>query len=205
MVRSPERARATGRIGWHGNAFVLPDEMIWGGPPVETILLQQTGPAKHSFRVRGSLSDWQNNVAKFAVGNSRLILALSSAFAAALIEPCNAESGGIHLRGASSTGKSTALIVAGSVWGGGEPGGYVRSWRATANGLEGVALAHCDALLCLDELSQVPAREAGEVAYMLGNGSIGARCSCHQVSCRLRTRSLRMVAGGARPAVIPFA
>jgi putative DNA primase/helicase len=171
MVRSPERARATGRIGWHGNAFVLPDEMIWGGPPVETILLQQTGPAKHSFRVRGSLSDWQNNVAKFAVGNSRLILALSSAFAAALIEPCNAESGGIHLRGASSTGKSTALIVAGSVWGGGEPGGYVRSWRATANGLEGVALAHCDALLCLDELSQVPAREAGEVAYMLGNGS----------------------------------
>ncbi|MBR0692565.1 DUF927 domain-containing protein [Bradyrhizobium lablabi] len=61
--------------------------------------------------------------------------------------------------------------MAGSVWGGGARGGYVRSWRATANGLEGVALAHCDALLCLDELSQVPAREAGEVAYMLGNGS----------------------------------
>jgi putative DNA primase/helicase len=28
-------------------------------------------------------------------------------------------------------------LVAGSVWGGGT-GGYVRSWRATANGLEGV-------------------------------------------------------------------
>jgi uncharacterized protein (DUF927 family) len=171
MVRSPERARATGRIGWHDNAFVLPDETICGGAATETILLQQIGPVKHLFRTRGGLSDWQDNVAKFATGNSRLILALSSAFAAALIEPCNAESGGIHLRGASSTGKSTALIMAGSVWGGGEPGGYVRSWRATANGLEGVALAHCDALLCLDELSQVPAREAGEVAYMLGNGS----------------------------------
>src|SRR6267142_4755852 len=109
--------------------------------------------------------------------HSRLVLALSSAFAAALIEPCNAESGGIHLRGPSSTGKSTALIVAGSVWGGGEPGDYVRSWRATSNGLEGVALAHCDALLCLDELSQVPARDAGEVAYMLGNGSGKSRSS----------------------------
>jgi putative DNA primase/helicase len=61
--------------------------------------------------------------------------------------------------------------MAGSVWGGGEPGGYVRSWRATANGLEGVALGHCDALLCLDELSQVAAHDAGEVAYMLANGS----------------------------------
>src|SRR5260370_40325691 len=60
--------------------------------------------------------------------------------------------------------------MAASVWGGGSAG-YVRSWRATSNGLEGVALAHCDALLCLDELSQVLAREAGEVAYMLGNGS----------------------------------
>jgi putative DNA primase/helicase len=137
----------------------------------ESILLQQMGPVKHGFRQQGSLSDWQDNVAKLAVGNSRLVLAVSAAFAAALIEPCKAESGGIHLRGPSSTGKSTALVMAGSVWGGGEPGGYVRSWRATANGLEGVALAHCDALLCLDELSQVPAREAGEVAYMLGNGS----------------------------------
>jgi uncharacterized protein (DUF927 family) len=171
MVRSSERARATARIGWHEGVFVLPDETIGARAANETILLQQIGPVRHSFRLRGSLSDWQDNVAKFATGNSRLVLALSAAFAAALIEPCNAESGGIHLRGPSSTGKSTALIVAGSVWGGGEPGGYVRSWRATANGLEGVALAHCDALLCLDELSQVPAREAGEVAYMLGNGS----------------------------------
>ena len=65
--------------------------------------------------------------------------------------------GGIHFRSASSTGKSTALHVAGSVWGGGDATGYVRSWRATANGLEGVALNHCDTLLCLDELSQLAA------------------------------------------------
>jgi putative DNA primase/helicase len=170
-VRSSERARATARIGWHGSVFVLPDETIGAQAASETILLQQLGPVKHAFRVRGSLSAWQESVAKLAAGNSRLVLALSTAFAAPLIDLCNAESGGIHLRGPSSTGKSTALIVAGSVWGGGEPGGYIRSWRATANGLEGVALAHCDGLLCLDELSQVPSREAGEVAYMLGNGS----------------------------------
>ena len=170
-VRSPERARATSRIGWHDNVFVLPDGAIGTSAINELFLLQQTGSLKHAFRKRGTLFDWQENVAKLAPGNSRLVLAVSTAFAAALIGRCDAESGGIHFRGPSSTGKSTALIMAASVWGGGEEGDYVRSWRTTSNGLEGVALAHCDALLCLDELSQVPARDAGEVAYMLGNGS----------------------------------
>ena len=167
-VRSPERARATGRIGWHDDVFVLPDECI--GASDEVLLLQQSGSTSHCFRQSGSLNQWQDTVARLAVGNSRLMLAISTAFAAALIHPSEAESGGIHLRGASSTGKSTALVVAASVWGGGGSG-YVRSWRATANGLEGVALAHCDALLCLDELSQVPSHEAGQAAYMLGNGA----------------------------------
>jgi uncharacterized protein (DUF927 family) len=133
------------------------------------------------------LPEWQDRVARYAVGNSRLALALSASFAAALVGPCEAESGGIHLRGASSSGKSTALTVAGSAWGGGELGGYVRSWRATANGLEAVALGHCDALLCLDELAQVAARDAGEVAYMLANGT-GKSRSARDGSARRAAR-----------------
>jgi putative DNA primase/helicase len=169
-VRSSRRVTATSRIGWHGSAFVLPDESI-GAQHGEDLLLQGSGAIEHAFRQRGTLEEWQEHVARYARGNSRLLLALSCAFAAALVGPCEAESGGVHFKGASSSGKSTALAVAGSAWGGGEPGGYVRSWRATANGLEGVALGHCDALLCLDELAQLAAREAGEVAYMLANGS----------------------------------
>ncbi len=37
-------------------------------------------------------------------------LAISTAFAAALVGPCGEESGGIHLRGPSSIGKTTALV-----------------------------------------------------------------------------------------------
>ena len=126
-------------------------------------------------------------MAAYAAGNSRLLLALSTAFAAPLIRPCEVEGGGIHLRGVSSTGKSTALAMAGSVWGGGEPGGYVRSWRATANGLEGVALGHCDALLCLDELGELGAGDAGDVAYMLANG-VGKSRSTRDGSVRKAAR-----------------
>jgi uncharacterized protein (DUF927 family) len=54
------------------------------------------------------------------------------------------------------------------VWG--EPE-RVESWRATANGLEGVASGHNDNILVLDELKEIDPREAGSVAYMLANGS----------------------------------
>jgi uncharacterized protein (DUF927 family) len=36
--------------------------------------------------------------------------------------------------------------------------------------LEAVAESHNDSLLCLDEISQVDSKEAGETAYMLANG-----------------------------------
>ena len=123
------------------------------------------------------LEGWQEHVARYAIGNSRLGLALSTAFAAPLLYPTSSESGGFHFRGGSSTGKTTALIVAGSAWGGGGVRGFIRTWRATSNGLEGVAALHCDALLCLDEMGQVDGREAGAIAYMLANGCGKARAN----------------------------
>lgn len=165
----PTKARCVSRIGWHGKAFVLPTA-VFGDTAGETTLLQTEGGADHAFKQRGTLSGWQAGLACYAMGNSRLALAIAAAFAAPLLHLAAAESGGFHLRGASSTGKSTALIAAGSVWGGGGLKGYVRQWRATDNGLETVAVGHCDALLCLDELSQIAPEAAGAAAYMLGNG-----------------------------------
>ena len=175
-VRSSVRARATNHIGWHDRVFVLPDQ-CFGAEVNDRLLLQGTLAVEHTFTARGSLEDWNLKVARYARRNSRLQLVISAAFAAPLIAPCSAESGGLHFKGDSSTGKSTALAVGGSVWGGGDPGGYVCSWRATANGLEGVAHGHCDAFLCLDEMGQLPAKEAGEVAYMLANGSGKSRAT----------------------------
>lgn len=167
------RARAVTRIGWHGNAFVLPEESL-GQLDAERVILQTAATVDHAFRIGGTFAEWQDRVAARCIGNSRLVLAISAALAAPLVDLVGAESGGFHFRGASSTGKSTALVVAASVWGG---NGYVRSWRVTANGLEGVAAGHNDALLCLDELGQVPAREAGEAAYLLANGAGKSRAS----------------------------
>jgi uncharacterized protein (DUF927 family) len=160
-------ARCVDRVGWHNNAYVLPDTTL-GDPGEERLVLQNLDRRSEGYRQSGTLDGWQQMIAAACVGNSRLLLAVSTAFAAPLLALLDEESGGLHFRGPSSSGKTTAVYAAATVWG--EPSRLER-WRATANALEGVALAHNDNLLCLDELKEIDPREAGGVAYMLANGA----------------------------------
>ncbi len=153
------------RIGWHKGSFILPDGSI---PESDEVYLQSSTSNFTGFREAGTLEEWQEHVAKPCRGNSRLIFSLGCAFAAPLLPLINAESGGFHLKGSSSIGKSTALAVAASVWGSPQ---YIQQWRATGNAIESVAESHNNALLCLDELGQVDGKEAGETSYMLANES----------------------------------
>jgi putative DNA primase/helicase len=161
-----ERARCVGRLGWHGAVYVTPAESI--GAVSERVVFQNAHATEPALSASGTAEEWRENVAALAVGNSRLVFALSVAFAGPLIDPAGEDSGGFHLRGSSSSGKTTALRLAASVWG--SPSAYCRLWRATSNGLEGLAALHNDGLLALDELSQIDPKEAGEAAYLLANG-----------------------------------
>jgi putative DNA primase/helicase len=156
------------KTGWHHGIYVLPDGAFGQRPDDEQVVLQGLEHPVDGYRQAGTLQAWQETIACLCVGNSRLLLAVSMGFAAVLLSPLGIEGGGIHLRGASSEGKTTVALVGASVWG--EPG-RVEHWRATANGLEGVAAAHNDNLLLLDELKEIDPREAGSVAYMLSNGA----------------------------------
>ncbi|MBL8488424.1 MAG: DUF927 domain-containing protein, partial [Rhodocyclaceae bacterium] len=168
------RARITGRTGWHesgedGAVFILPDQAI--GPAAGEWIFEGEGGAT-TYTLRGTLAGWRQDVAALCRGNSRLLFAVSVAFAAPLLYLAGAEGGGFHFRSHSSDGKTTALRVSASVCGGPE---FMQRWRATDNGLEALAMQHCDAPLLLDELAQIDPRAAGEVAYMLANGGGKAR------------------------------
>jgi uncharacterized protein (DUF927 family)/phage/plasmid primase-like uncharacterized protein len=167
------RARCVDRLGWHGPVYVTPSASF--GDDNEIVVFQNAHAIEPAFGIAGTVDQWRNTVATLAAGNSRLVFALSVAFAGALPALVGEESGGFHFRGASSSGKTTALKVAASVWG--HPSEYPRLWRATANGLEGLAALHNDGLLILDELSQIDPHEAGEAAYLLANGQGKARAS----------------------------
>jgi putative DNA primase/helicase len=156
------------QTGWATTAFkafVLPDVVI--GPQRDGVAYQSGERGIEEYTTAGTLAGWQAGTAAMAVGNPLLVLALSAAFAGPVLARCNAESGGIHLIGDSSTGKTTAIEAACSVWGGPN---FKRSWRTTGNGLEGAAALFNDSLLALDEISECDPRQVGEVVYMLGNG-----------------------------------
>ena len=139
---------------------------------ISSELVYYTGsPTGTRFDSAGSPDDWKRDVASLASGNRLLLLAISIAFSGPLFGLLREGAIGIHLRGPSSCGKTSALIVAGSVWGGGGRNGFCGTWRATANGLEGVAAAHSGTCLVLDELSEIDPQEAGKAAYALLNGS----------------------------------
>jgi putative DNA primase/helicase len=168
-----DRARCVERLGWHGTVYVTPAESI--GEDSEQVVFQNAHAIEPAFSVAGAVEDWRREVAALAAGNSRLVFAISVAFAGPLVEMAGEDSGGFHLRGASSSGKTTALKIAASVWG--NPSAYCRLWRTTNNGLEGLAALHNDGLLILDELAQIDPREAGEAAYLLANGRGKARAA----------------------------
>lgn len=175
-AQTDQRARCVSRVGWDRNSFVLPNETI-GDQAEERVVFQGGIEGENLLTTSGTLEEWRDQVGRCAAGNSRLVLAISAAFAGPLLSMVGAESGGLHFVGPTSSGKSTALIVGGSVIGGGGRLGFTQNWRATMNGLEAIAAAHNDLTLFLDELSQIDPREAAETAYLLGNGSGKARMS----------------------------
>jgi len=165
-----DRARCVSRPGWYGRVYVLPDRTI--GENGERVIYQSDTPQQFAYGTRGELQDWQQNVGTLCAGNSRAVFAVSLSFAAILLDLSGDESGGFHFRGTSSSGKTTALRAAASVFG--EPD-CVQRWRATDNGLEALAEMFNHALLILDELAQIDPKVAGETAYMIANGSGKAR------------------------------
>lgn len=162
-----QKVRCVNKIGWYQNKFVLPSEVI-GNEGREKILFQNPGIFQTNFSTSGTLEEWKAYVGKYCRGNSRLLLSASLAFAPPLLKIVGLENGGIHLVGPSSLGKTTAQRIAVSAFFNPQS---LLTWRATSNGLEIVAREHNDCLLCLDELSQVAPEEAGNIAYMLANGT----------------------------------
>jgi uncharacterized protein (DUF927 family) len=159
------------RTGWHDiggrPVFVLPDDAISANSGERVVL---DSCAAGPYEARGTLEDWRKGVGALAQGHALPVFAVSAALAGPLLYLSRQEGGGINIFGASSKGKTTLLQIAASVWGRGDSSGYVRAWRATANGLEGVAASATDTALILDELGVIDARDFAPSLYGIANG-----------------------------------
>ncbi|MBB2164683.1 DUF927 domain-containing protein [Gluconacetobacter sp. 1b LMG 1731] len=171
----------TDRTGWcvsqsgAFDAFVMPGGEVIGGDEERLIFKNDNVDAetlKSLHAPSGTLEDWQNSVAAYAVGNSRLIFTISAAFASPLLPILKQPGGGFHFYGASSRGKTTAIIAGASVWGDvNYPNStIVKKWRSTANSMEGLLERVSGTCAFLDEATNAPGRTIGEIVYMAADG-----------------------------------
>jgi len=167
--RVVRRVRVVETIGWHGDGFVLPAKSY--GPGASDLHYQTAEERpRNLFRLAGTLDEWRGGVAALCIGNPRIAFLVALAFAGPCVHLVEGASGGFHLFGASSKGKTTALAAGASVWGRPELGGFVRTWRSTGNAIEATAASLGDTALLLDEMREADPREIVQTVLMLGNG-----------------------------------
>jgi len=167
-----QHLQTVNRMGWideKHSSFVLGSKVIGSGKVLP--LTPATGIGA-GLVAAGNVGDWTANIGAKCAGNPLMILAVSLAFSGPLLSPLGFSGGGLHFRGASSSGKTTLLNLAASVWGDRR---LITPWRATSNGLEAIAATMNDMLLPLDEIAEIQPQVLHEAIYMLANGTGKAR------------------------------
>lgn len=165
FAKSDSKITAIDKVGWYNNSFVFPNKTIGE----DNVVFQSEIVKEDDFKTKGSIDGWIDGIGKACSANIPLMVSVCAALAGPLLEKVNRQQGGgvIHWFGDSSSGKSTAVEIAASVWGAPQ---FVRSWNATANGLEGIATMRNDTCLILDEIDEALPLEVSKIAYMIANG-----------------------------------
>ncbi|MGB8695857.1 DUF927 domain-containing protein, partial [Acinetobacter sp.] len=108
-----QRFRCVDRAGWHGYCFATPHK-TYGNSEDEELLFHSDN--KSPYTVSGSFQEWQQ-LSQLIEPHALAVLAFSSAFSGQLVLPLGAESGGFHIYGSSTDGKSTVTKASCSIWG----------------------------------------------------------------------------------------
>ena len=82
-VETDKRVECVDRLGWAKNSFVLPDQTI--GENADKVVYQSEAITDHQLKSKGSLSEWQQQIALPCEANSRLILAICAGLAAPVL------------------------------------------------------------------------------------------------------------------------
>jgi len=171
------------RLGWLEDpagalSFVMPDRVIAGDGTREVVFQpDRYSPTVRTVHAAGSLDEWKALIAAPASRHPPMLFALSAGLAPALLAFAEAgDSFLVHFWGSTSRGKTTLGQIAASPWGcAADPNDapsltFVRRWNVTGNGLEGLAEAHSDLPLVLDELGAATIGDIRPLVYQVSGG-----------------------------------
>jgi len=136
-------------LGWYKDTFILGDEDSVPRYTPQAGL----GDMLKGFTTGGTLAGWQE-IIKSVAAHPRALIGLWASFAAPLLKWIpEAPNAIIDYSGRTSTGKTTALRIAASVWGCPDEraNGTIHTWQTTRVGLERLAASHRHLPVCLDD------------------------------------------------------
>lgn len=133
----------TSVMGWHGNTFVRGYHSHGDAPRLK--LPGASGAlakVAESLHVKGTLADWKAVVWPIAERRETLRTMLAAAIVPVIRHIIDCPMFAVDVCGETSVGKTTAMLVAASVWG--NPGnaeepGYMRTWEGTRVAIEMLA------------------------------------------------------------------
>ncbi|MDR1365763.1 MAG: DUF927 domain-containing protein [Holosporales bacterium] len=198
-AKPTRRIRQINKTGWiNDREYICPSFQVTRPDNKEEYELidtiSTTSVQNEGYGISGTLAEWQEHIAEYCVDNHILTLSLCVGLSGPLQRffP-HIGTTVVNLIGKTSSGKTTALRAAASLWGSPK---YVKQWRTTDNSLESIAEAHNDGLLILDDLGQVDAKKVGEIAYMLGNQRGKGRCNADSSLKKIKSWSLSVLSSG---------
>ncbi len=163
-------------------AYVLSNKVLGLDDADEQVVFINSFITENTTNIaqKGTLDEWKENIGRFCKNNTRLIFACCSSFASPFAGVLSKELNGIHYFGESSSGKTSSLKVAASIWG---TPRFMGQWLTTANAAEGFATMRSNLPMILDELSQAKPKEVGSMIYMVSQGKTKGRATTDG-SCR---------------------
>ncbi|MBF7683788.1 DUF927 domain-containing protein [Acinetobacter sp. B5B] len=185
-----KRFRCVAKTGWYDDAYVTAHK-TYGNTDGEDLLF--CNDRNDPYSTQGTFSGWQQ-LSKLIEPHALAVLSFSCAFAGQLVAPLHIESGGFHIYGSSTDGKSTITKASCSIWGNPKP--VSKSWRTTDNALEAEAEIRNDNFLNLDELRQASPKAVSDIIYMLSGGDGKARANRSGKNKEVKTFNLMYCSTG---------
>lgn len=181
------KTSTTSVMGWTRcrQAFVVGDRVI--GTPKEPVTFGTSDPGTADlaagFVMRGNLAEWRDLFEEVVKSSPPAALAVYAAVAPILLELLDMPGFAVEYAGVTSTGKTTALRLAASVWGTPDEarrGSVLGTWKATRNAIERMAACRSHLPTILDDSKGAARPETvPQVVYDLVQGQGRGRATIH--------------------------
>jgi uncharacterized protein (DUF927 family) len=196
-LASLPRGAAASRLGWHGNAFAVGHEVL-GDQALSVMTDPGLDDLVRGFRAQGDPATWQT-LARNVAHLPGLVFGIYAAVAPAVLGLLDDVEGfTVEWAGTTSTGKSTAMRLAASVWG--SPARIIGSWDTTRVGLEARLATSGNLPVFLDDTAAVSdPRIIEDVVYDITKGRTRARGTSSGSSQRSRRYRTVLISTGEQP------